>query len=514
MRNDTLKQLSRTTSHLLALTACGLTVAIGLPLREVLDQANIAMLMLLTVVFIAATFGRSQAILASFVSVAAFDFFFVPPRLSFLVSEAQYLVTFAVMLVVSLVISQLTTRLRASAHEALERERRSLALYALAKALAGAISAQQVVEQVGAFVREQVEGDARFFLADAAEVLHEFPHGGPPLGLDESRALDAVARSHAGDPSCCIASPNGLDVLFPLTGSTRCRGVLFVRAQDGDSRLHLLRPMLEGVASLTAIALERLHFVDIAQASRLETEAERLRSSILSSISHDIRTPLTVLFGQADALTLAGGHLSDEERGAALAIRDQAGRLNQMVENLLDMARLQAGHVRLRKEWQAIDEVIGASIQLLGDASHEHPVKVTLAPDLPLVAVDAVLMQSVFCNLIENAAKYSAAGAPIGVDVAGALEGLVIEVRDCGPGFPPGSLPRIFEVFERGAAESSIAGVGLGLAICRAIIEAHGGQIGASNQASGGACVRFTLPSGGEPPGIEPESADPAGVAA
>ncbi|NMG76452.1 DUF4118 domain-containing protein [Aromatoleum diolicum] len=515
MQNDERKRLPPITSHLLALAACGLAVAICLPLRDVLELTNIAMLLLVTVVFIAAMLGRSQAILASFVSVAAFDFFFVPPHLSFLVSDVQYLVTFAVMLAVSLITSHLTTRLQASVREALARERRSHALYALAKALAGAMSIEQVVERVGAFVREQADGDARFFLTDAAQALHEFPHPGVPLGLDESIAVRAVFQSASGDGSCCIASPNGLDMMFPLAGATHRHGVLFVRADAGDQP-DLLRPMLEGVASLTAIALERLHFVEIAEASRLETEAERLRSSILSSISHDIRTPLTVLFGQADSLTLTGGNVTEEERDAVRAIRDQAGRLNQMVEKLLDMARLQAGQVHLRKEWQAIDEVIGASIQLLDDALREHPVKVTLAPDLPLVAVDAVLMERVFCNLIENAAKYSPAGAAIAVNVAGDAGGLVIEVCDRGPGFPPGSLPRLFEPFERGAAESAIVGVGLGLAICRAIVEAHGGQIGASNagdgDGDGGACVRFTLPSDGEPPRVEPELADPAGV--
>lgn len=511
MRNE-LKQLPCTASHLMALAACGLSIAISVPLHDMLDLANIVMLMLLTVVFIAATLGRSQAILASFVSVAAFDFFFVPPRLSFLVSDVQYLVTFAVMLTVSLIISHLTTRLQASVREALARERQSQALYALAKSLAGAISVEQVVERVGAFVREQVGGNARFFLPTAAEVLHEFPGTGVPPGVDESLVLNPVIQSKAGDPSCCIASANGLDMLFPLNGATRCRGVLFVRAREGDGRLPALRPMLEGVTSLAAIALERLHFVDVAQTSRMETEAERLRSSILSSISHDIRTPLTVLFGQADSLALAEGHLGEEERDAARAIRDQAGRLNQMVENLLDMARLQAGQVRLRREWQAIDEIIGASIRLLGDAMRAHPVKVTLAPELPLVAVDAVLIERVLCNLIENAAKYSPAGAPVTVEVAAEADGLAIEVRDGGAGFPPGSLPRVFGLFERGTPESTTGGVGLGLAICRAIVEAHGGQIGASNPAEGGACVRFTLPSGGEPPRIEPELADPAGA--
>ncbi|AYH45604.1 DUF4118 domain-containing protein [Azoarcus sp. DN11] len=513
MRIDNLEHLPRAASHLLALFACGLIVGIGLPLRGVLDLANIAMLMLLTVVFAAALLGRSPAILASFLCVAAFDFFFVPPRLSFVVSDVQYLVTFAVMLVVSLVISHLTTRLQASTREALAREQLARALYALAKALAGAMSAAQVVRQVGVFVREQAGGEARFFLPDEGERLGEFPAAGHPLGLDESLVLEAVFRAEAGEPSSCVAGPGGVDLYLPLNGATRRRGVLVVRAEeDEDARLPVLRPMLEGVASLTAIALERLHFVEVAQASQLEMAAERLRASILSSISHDLRTPLTVLFGRADALALAGSRLGDEEREAAGAIRDQAGRLHQMVENLLDMARLQAGQVRLRKDWHAIDEVIGASIRLLGEALREHPVKVGVAPELPLVALDAVLMERVFCNLIENAAKYSPAGAPVAVDVASGEGGLVIEVRNAGPGFPPGSLARVFHLFERGAPESPAAGAGLGLAICRAIVEAHGGHIVASNPPEGGACVRFTLPSCGEPPRIEPELADPAGA--
>jgi two-component system, OmpR family, sensor histidine kinase KdpD len=182
-----------------------------------------------------------------------------------------------------------------------------------------------------------------------------------------------------------------------------------------------------------------------------------------------------------------------------------------MVDKLLDMARLQAGKVHLRKEWQPIDEVIGASIQLLGDALGDHPVTVTLAPELPLVAIDAVLMERVCCNLLENAAKYSPPGAAITVTVTDAAGSLLVEVRDRGPGFPPGSLKRIFNLFERGTAESTAPGVGLGLAICRAIVEAHGGRIDASNPAEGGACVRFSLPCG-RAPQLEPEPADPAGA--
>jgi two-component system sensor histidine kinase KdpD len=182
-----------------------------------------------------------------------------------------------------------------------------------------------------------------------------------------------------------------------------------------------------------------------------------------------------------------------------------------MVGKLLDMARLQSGRLSLRKEWQAIDEVIGVSIQSLGEALREHPVRVALAPNLPLVAVDAVLMERVFCNLLENAAKYSPAGAPIAVQVDADAGALAVEVRDRGEGFPPSCLTHVFELFQRGNPESAVAGVGLGLAICRAIVDAHGGQIIASNPPGGGGCVHFTIPCG-EPPRIEPELADPAEV--
>ncbi|BAL23977.1 DUF4118 domain-containing protein [Azoarcus sp. KH32C] len=511
MENDSLERHSPVTRHLFAVFACALMTAICLLLRGVFDITNIAMLMLLPVVFVAARLGRGPAILASFVTVALFDFFFVPPQLSFAVSDVQYLVIFAVMLAVSLFISHLTASLKASARDAQQREQRSQALYTLARTLAGAVSADEAVTQVVRFVREQAGGEARLFVPDADDKIHEFPHSTGPLSMDKFLTIEAVYLG--GDTVGASATVNldGACLILPLIGSTRRRGVLFVAAHVDDDHIYELRSMLEAVASLTAIALERLHFVEIAQASQLETEAERLRSSILSSISHDIRTPLTVLFGQADALALASSHLDDQEREAAQAIRDQAGRLHEMVDKLLDMARLQAGKVHLSKEWQPIDEVIGASIQLLGDALRDHPVTVTLAPELPLVAIDAVLMERVCCNLLENAAKYSPPGAPIAVTVTDVAGSLLVEVRDRGPGFPPASLKRIFNLFERGTTESTAPGVGLGLAICRAIVEAHGGQIDASNAPEGGACVRFSLPCG-QAPQLEPEPVDPAGA--
>jgi two-component system sensor histidine kinase KdpD len=173
--------------------------------------------------------------------------------------------------------------------------------------------------------------------------------------------------------------------------------------------------------------------------------------------------------------------------------------LHGMVTNLLDMARLQAGKAPLRLEWQPIEEVIGASIQVVGQSLRANPVRVTLSPDLPLVAIDAVLMERVLCNVLENAAKFSQPGAEITISAEVEDDRLALSICDRGSGFPPGSLPRVFDLFERGATESPVAGVGLGLAICRAIVEAHGGSIDASNRDGGGACVRIRLPIGGAP---------------
>jgi two-component system sensor histidine kinase KdpD len=242
----------------------------------------------------------------------------------------------------------------------------------------------------------------------------------------------------------------------------------------------------------------------VAQNSELQIASERLRTSILSALSHDVRTPLTVMYGLADTLALSKPALPSSALETVITIREQALRLNNMVSNLLDMARMQAGHVRLRKEWQPLEEVIGASIKLLGTGLQGHAVKVALPADLPLLEFDAVLMERVFCNLLENAAKYSPGVADIQVHAQ--TSGAMIDITICnaGDGFPPDKLRRIFDLFERGSVESPVPGFGVGLAICRAIVEAHGGSIRAFNPDTGGSCVSFLLPRG-TPPQIEHE---------
>jgi two-component system sensor histidine kinase KdpD len=501
-------------AYALAALASGATALVAAPLHSHLDLANTAMLFLLTVALVAVRLGRRPAILTTFLNVALFDFFFVPPKLSMAVSDAQYLITFAVMLAVALIISHLTTGLRRQAEEASRREAATRDLYDLAQHIAGAATLPQVLEATRAFVRGSLAGHADLLLADDAGRLAPVADDQTSAGPWSTAATVTAQAAFAGDQPV-FAAPGEADAAatlhLPLRGSTCRRGVLRVAAPE-SAQLKAHSALLEAVASLVSTAVERLHFVAVAQESQLQMAAERLRSSILSALSHDVRTPLTALYGLADTLSLNNPPLPDNAQETAAAIRDQALRLNGMVANLLDMARLQAGGVALRKEWQPLEEVIGASIQLLGPALADHPVQVRLPADLPLLNFDAVLMERVFCNLLENAAKYSPAGT--GIAVGARVDGPAVEVTvtNAGSGFPADRQEAIFELFQRGDSESAVPGMGLGLAICRAILDAHGGHIRAVNPAAGGACVLFTLPRG-TPPAIEEELASDGGSA-
>ncbi len=485
-----------------ALAACIATALLATPLRAYLELSNIVMLFLLAVLLIAARFGRGPAILAAFLSVAQFDFFFVPPRFSLTVSDAQYLVTFAVMLAVALITGQLTAGLRLQAEQASRKERQTHALYEMARDLAGALTAEQVSAALRRFLGENLALEAVLLVPGLENYLAPVILPDSHFQIESNLALTAYKQ---GEPieDCSLSGYGYGSLYFPLKAPMGVRGVMLVAPADPTpDTLAEQKPLLTTLASLVAIAVERLHYVEVAQTTQVEVVSERLRSSILSALSHDLRTPLTALVGLADSMTLARPPLPQAAQESAEAIREQALRLNGLVGNLLDMARLHAGHVTLRKEWQPIEEVIGASIQLLARSLTQHPVRVRLAPDLPLLEFDAVLIERVFCNLLENAAKY--APPDTSIEITGGVAGgfAEISVCDAGPGFPQGKA--LFDMFVRGVAESARPGVGLGLAICRAIVEAHGGTINAANRRESGACVTFTLPLG-SPPCIEIE---------
>lgn len=495
--------------YALTIALCAATALLATPLLAYLDLANIVMLFLLAVLLVAVMLGLRPAVLAAFLSVALFDFFFVEPRFSFEVHDGQYLVTFAVMLAVALITGQLTAGLRRQADESATEALRTRALYEMARDLSGALMVEQVVEITRNFLRHVLGADATVLLSNNVGELHAVV-GRESTRLQIEPRLAEMAFSSGAPVECGSLGGAGFAMLYlPLKAPMRVRGVVAVAPVDGDAyELLAQRQRLETMASLVAIAVERVHYVDVAQRTQVQMVSERLRSSILSALSHDLRTPLTSLVGLADSLTISRPPLGAVALETASAIRDQAERMAGLVGNLLDMARLHAGDVTLQKEWQPIEEVIGSSIKLLGRALAEHPVKVSLAKGLPLVEFDAVLIERVFCNLLENAAKYSPPGAGVGIDVASRDGLLEVIVSDNGKGFAPANGSAVFEMFVRGEAESSTPGVGLGLAICSAIVEAHGGSISAANGEHGGARVTFTLPLG-NPPSIEEEALSP-----
>ncbi len=483
-------------AYLGALAACAIAAAVAAPLRLHLELSNTVMLFLLAVLLVAVRWGRGPAVVAAFVSVALFDFFFVPPRFSFAVSDIQYLITFLVMLAVALITGQLTAGLRSQAALAKHKHQQTQALYEMAKDLAGALALGQVSDILNQFLQSQLQLNATLLTPDKQGTLRAVVAS--DFQIDMQYALMAYEQGQVIEDNDVSAFGQGA-IYFPLRSSMRVRGVFIVAAQDRRSTLHEQKPLLSTLASLVAIVVERLHYVEVAQAAQLETASERLRSSILSALSHDVRTPLTVLVGLAESLTLAKTALPAASLETAQAIREHALGLSSLVGNLLDLARLHAGRVRLRKEWQPLEEVVGASLQILGSGLHAHRIQTDLAANLPLLEFDAVLMERVLCNLLENAAKYAPAQTTITIQARLADKEVAISVCDEGPGFPRNNERELFDMFVRGEPESAIAGAGLGLAICRAVVEAHAGRINAVNREGGGACVSFTLPLGVPP---------------
>jgi len=494
-----------------ATIACTLVALAAAPLHGALELTNIVMLFLLTVVGVALRYGRGSAMLAAVLGVALFDFFFVPPLLSFDVSDMQYLITFAVMLVVALVIGQLTAGLRAQAAAATERERRVRGLYQMARELSAALLPQQVAEVGERFVLAEFAAKSALLAADGGDRLRAICGGGAEV--DPAVAQWVFDKSEAAGPGTHTL-PASSCLMLPLKAPMRLRGVLAVQQARGELLTPERRQLLDTCASLLAISLERIHYIDVARASTLQIESERLRNSLLAAISHDLRTPLAALVGLADTLELTAPPLSPGQREINQAIRASALRMNALVSNLLDMARLESGAVRLRREWLPLDEVVGSALCACAPLLQGRPVELLPAVDLPLLHLDATLIERVLVNLLENAAKYTPPGTAIRIGAVPQGEQVRITIDDDGPGLPPGREEAVFEKFERGDKEMATPGVGLGLGICRAIVEAHGGRIHGENRVEdgriAGARLVITLPRGQPPQGDGSDLAAPA----
>ncbi|MCL2656263.1 MAG: DUF4118 domain-containing protein [Betaproteobacteria bacterium] len=493
--------------------ACTLVIAIAAlaaPLTSALDLANIVMIFLLAVLFAGVKLGRGPAVLAALLSVACFDFLFVAPRLSFAISDVQYIVTFFVMLAAGLITGQLAAGLRFQVRVAEQRVTRSHALYEMARELSAALTSEQIVEVAQRYMEHAIDAGIVLLQADLENRLH-VDNAALAQGIDTGVAQWALDHGEeAGFGTGTLPASRALYV--PLRAPMRVRGVLCIRPNTPDWKpTPEQRQLIVTSAALLAIALERLHYIEVAQQALLQMESERLRNSLLAALSHDLRTPLTALVGLSDTLVLKNPGQPAEYAATANAIREQARRTSTLVENLLDMARLQAGGIKLRREWQPINEVIAAALDARAETLRQHHVQIEIPEDFPFVDIDAVLMERVFVNLFENAAKYTPQGSVIEVSAARREEAgrAVVElaVADNGPGIPVGRETWLFEKFTRGKDESPITGVGLGLAIVRAIVEAHGGSARAENRPQCGARFVITLPAGTPPDMREIENA-------
>ncbi len=478
-----------------ATAACGVTTILAAGLLRIFDLSNVVMLLLLTVVGVSIRFGRGAGAWAAALSVLLFDFFFVPPRFSFVVSDVQYFFTFTLMLLIALIIGQLAAKLRFEATTANIRERRAQALAALSKELSGALTVEQVVEIANRHVSGTFNSSVAVFLPSSQEKIKV-------AGTSSSQPIadTAVAQwvyDHqlpAGFGTQTLSA--AVSHYLPLQAPMRTRGVLVLEAKN---LLFLDEPeekrLLDTFAAQIALALERVHYVEVAQDALVLMEGERLRNSLLSAISHDLRTPLTALVGLASTLT-DSNLPENSQKELAIAIQNEAQQMSDLVTNLLDMARLQTGGVKLKKDWQSIEEIVGSACMQLHRVLATHKLVISIPPNLPLCECDPILIQRVIVNLLSNAAKFTSAGSIITISAAAENNEMAIVIEDNGPGLPRGQETRLFDKFTRGETESNKPGVGLGLALCKAIIEAHDGKIFAENCIDSGARFTIKLPLG------------------
>lgn len=471
------------------------------PMQAVLGEPSILMIYLLGVFLVANHFGRGASILASLLSAPLFAFYFARPIFSFAISDLKNMVGLAAMILVANLTSNLQDKARQQAELAQQRENRAHALYQLSQALADASNQQDVAEVAVKHIYEQFGAMSVLLFAD--------DHGGlvypssKPLNYSLRNVKLSAAQQAFELHAVNLPHNSATSFYYPLE---RSQSVLAILAVDVQTLPIDYNPNISGFfdtfRSLIAQTLERLHFAEQAKNATLQAETEALRNALLSAISHDLRTPLTRITGAASALLENGVDCSDADRqDFGKVIFDEAQRMSDLTSKILNMARLNSGRIILHQDWNAIEEIVGSALTHLDKSLQDRPVRTQLPNNLPLVWLDAVLLEQVLINLIENAIKYTPAGSPIDISAEKQTSRLQLVVSDYGPGIPKGKEEKVFEKFYSLETETQEGGVGLGLALCRAIIEAHGGSMEATNTVGKGAAFIMELPLH-EPPAL------------
>ncbi|MCU0864098.1 MAG: DUF4118 domain-containing protein [Planctomycetes bacterium] len=476
-----------------AVLAVAIATAVAFALSDLLDLANLNMVYLLAVLVVAVRLGRGPSIATTLLGVLTFVYVFVPHEMSLVLADISYLPTFLIMLVVGLLVSELTGRLRNEALATEERENVTLALYDLSRGLAAA----ETRADLAAIAERHVEQGfaCRSWVFEwRADVAHPLATSTSPLSVGDDAAVRRTVRQrqaeHTGSLWC-----------QPLVVANEAIGVLACETLRGPLST-LDQQLLESFANNIAVALHRIVVDEVARAAHQRAEDERVRNVMLSSVSHDLRTPLASITGAVTTLIDSGDRLDPTTRLDLMqAIREDAEALERQVRNLLDVTRLESGRVQPRRDWHSIEEIVGCALARVETLLARRPVAIDVPPDLPLVHLDGLLIEQLLVNLLENAARYSPADSPI--RIAAAVTGQQVEftVADRGPGIPVADRELVFAKFHRGHGAlpgpdgGPHHGAGLGLPICRAIASLHGGDIAIEDAPGGGACFRVRLPA-------------------
>jgi two-component system sensor histidine kinase KdpD len=483
--------------YLTAVLLVAAATFLGFLIREYVAPTNLVMVYLLAVVIAATTLGRGPSLLASLLGVLVFDFFFVPPYMTMAVSDTEYILTFAGLFAVGFVISQLADRLRVQAEFAERRRMETASLYGLSRDLSVSKGMDGILHAITDNIAQTFDRDVLVFLPDRAGNLESIAATENFATGENELAVAEWAYKHGQ-----IAG-RGTDTLpaaqaryLPLRTANAVIGVLAVRPHDPARHLP---PegyrLLEAFASQAALAVERVQLSEQAQQARLLEATEKLQSALLNSLSHDLRTPLVSITGALSGLDEQSAMLSAEDRRNLIqTAREEAERMNRLVGNLLSMTRIESGALFLHRRPEDFSELIEKALDILGKTIAANPIRVNIPPDFPAVPVDFALMVQVLVNILDNAVKYSPPGSPI--DINAGQDGTTAhwEVADRGIGIPAEELARVFDKFYRVQRPEKAGGSGLGLSICKGIVEAHGGKIFALPRPGGGAVIAVELP--------------------
>ncbi len=475
------------------------TTGIGALFQHGISPTNLVMVYLLAVVVAAAYLGRGPSILASLLSVVAFDFSFVPPYYTFAVSDTEYILTFIGLLIVGLIISELTARVRDQAEAAQRREAETSILYNLSRDLSTAEGLEAITGAITDNVSQTFGRDVVLFLPDAREKESlKIINKSADFLLDENEIAVANWSYKFG-----LIAGRGTDTLsastgryIPLKTPRGVIGVLGVKPKEEKVQMTPdQRRLLETYSRQAALAIERAQLAEQAQQAQLLQATERLQTALLNSISHDLRTPLVSITGALSSLADGGPALEHQvHKDLVDTARDEADRMNRLVGNLLNMTRLEAGAMQVTRRPGDIQDAIGTALENFEESLRERNVSVDVEENIPLVPMDFVLIVQVLVNLVDNALKYSNPVSPVEIQARRVGKEISVRVNDRGIGIPAGDLEHIFEKFYRVERPEKISGTGLGLSISRGIIEAHGGRIWAENRSGGGTTISFSLP--------------------